>query len=199
MPKNCPAQQGWECHPVTGERWPDLVRLFEHHGNPGYCWCMSWRLTSTAYTQLDSQGRRQAFESLIQAGAPVGILGYLDNEPVGWCSIAPRETYTRLEHSTTLKRLDDQPVWSVVCFFVKRSARGRELGLELLKAAVAYARAQGAAIVEGYPVEPTRDADGNLKPVTSYRYMGSVSIFRKAGFRKAGAGAYGRPIMRLAF
>jgi len=37
-----------EIHPVTSERWPDMVELFErrgprggHRNAPGYgCWCM---------------------------------------------------------------------------------------------------------------------------------------------------------------
>ncbi|MCL4507631.1 MAG: GNAT family N-acetyltransferase [Chloroflexi bacterium] len=185
-------EQAWEFHPLTAERWPDLVRLFAHHGNPGYCWCMSWRLSGSAYAALDSAGRRQALENIVCAGTPTGILGYAGGEPVGWCSIAPRETYTRLERSTTLLRLDDRPVWSVVCFFVQRARRGSGAALKLLRVAVAYACTQGARIVEGYPVE-SRDG----KPVTGYRYMGSVSTFRKAGFQDAGLAANGRRIMRF--
>ena len=185
-----PQEQIWEFHPLTAERWPDLVRLFAQHGNPGYCWCMSWRMTSSAYAALDSTGRRQALETIVRAGAPAGILGYVAGEPAGWCSVAPRETYARLERSTTLRRLDDQPVWSVVCFFVRRDVRGGA-SLKLLQAAVGYARSQGARIVEGYPVESRHG-----KPATSYRYMGAVSAFRKAGFIDAGTGTNGRRIMR---
>jgi GNAT superfamily N-acetyltransferase len=148
---------------------------------------MTWRLTSAAYKQLDSAKRRRALQSLVEAGTPTGILAYLDGEPAGWCSIAPRETYARLERSTTLKRIDDQPVWSVVCFFVKRGARGQGLSLKLLRAAVAYAISQGAVIVEGYPVEPDQ----------SYRFMGSPSIFKAAGFRDAAIADNGRRIVRL--
>jgi GNAT superfamily N-acetyltransferase len=175
-----------EFHPLTPDRWPDLVALFDHHGNPGYCWCMTWRLTSTRYSQLDSAGRRQAMASLVKAGTPTGILAYQDGEPIGWCSIAPRETYPRLEKSTVLKRLDDAPVWSVACFFVRRSKRGQGVSLQLLHAAVAYARSQGARLVEGYPVEPDQ----------SYRFMGAPSIFEQAGFHEAGLASNGRRIMR---
>lgn len=172
--------------PLTAERWPDLVALFEHHGNPGYCWCLTWRLTSKAYRQLDSAGRRKTLESLVEAGVPTGILAYAGGEPIGWCSIAPRETYARLEKSTTLKRLDAAPVWSVVCFFVKRTQRGQGVSLQLLKAAVAYAQLQGARIIEGYPVEPDR----------SYRFMGAPSIFEQAGFQMVATASNGRPIVR---
>jgi len=187
-----------EFHPVTADRWSDLVSLFEHHGNPGYCWCMLWRMISSDYRQSDSTGRRNALASLVNQGIPIGILVYLNDEPAGWCSIAPRETHPRLEHSTTLKRIDDLPVWSVVCFFVNRKLREQGLSLRLLQVAVAYAISQGAKIIEGYPVEPhKKDEEGNLQPVTSYRFMGSVSTFKKAGFLDASITAKGRRIMRF--
>ena len=184
-----------EFHPVTPDRWHDLVRLFEHHGNPGYCWCMTWRASSTEFRRWRSEDRKRALEGIVRSRTPVGILGYLDDEPIGWCSIAPRETYVRLEHSTTLKRIDDQPTWSVVCFFVSRKIRGQHHALGLLQAAVQYARSQGAKIIEGYPVEPRQDADGRPQPATSYNFMGYVSTFRKAGFRVVSL-SQGRKIMR---
>ncbi len=180
------AAPDFEFHPLTADRWPDLVKLFEHHGNPGYCWCMTWRAVSAEYQQLDSAGRKRALRSLVKTRVPIGILAYRADEPIGWCSIAPRETYKRLEKSTTLKRVDDQPVWSVVCFFVSRKMRGQGLALQLLQAAVEYAASQGAHIVEGYPVEPGQ----------SYQFMGSPSLFKAAGFREVARAANDRPIVR---
>jgi len=181
------ADSDFEFQPLTHDRWPDLVKLFEHHGNPGYCWCMTWRATSTEYKALDAAGRQRALHSRVEAHIPIGVLAYRVSEPVGWCSIALRETYARLEHSTTLKRLDDQPVWSVVCFFVSRSLRGQGLALKLLQAAVKYAAEQGAQIVEGYPVEPGQ----------SYQFMGSPSIFKATGFYEVTRAANDRPIVRF--
>ncbi len=180
------AASDFEFQPLTSDRWPDLVKLFEHHGNPGYCWCMTWRATSAEYKQLDSTGRKRVLHNLVKTRVPIGILAYHEGEPVGWCSIAPRETYARLEKSTTLKRIDDQPVWSVVCFFVRRDMRGQGLALRLLQAAVEYAASQGARIVEGYPVEPGH----------SYQFMGSPAIFKAAGFREAARADNDRPIVR---
>lgn len=180
------AASHFEFHPLTSDRWPDLVQLFEHHGNPGYCWCMTWRAPSAEYQQLGTAGRKRALRSRVKAQIPIGILAYRADEPVGWCSIAPRETYARLEKSTTLKRIDDRPVWSVVCFFVSRPMRGKGLALQLLRAAVAYAASRGAHIVEGYPVNPGQ----------SYQFMGSPAIFKAAGFREVARAENDRPIVR---
>jgi GNAT superfamily N-acetyltransferase len=182
-------------HPITPDRWPDLVRFFERHGNPNYCWCMRWRLSSSEFRRLKSADRKRALEGRVRAGMPIGILGYLGEEPIGWCSIAPRETYALLERSKTIKRIDNKTTWAVVCFFVAPKMRGRHFTVELLRAAVEYAHSHGAQVIEGYPVEPRVDADGNLQPAT-YRHMGYVSTFRKAGFREVVSPDKGRRIMR---
>lgn len=174
-------------HPVDQDRWPDLVRLFEGHGNPGYCWCMRWRAPSATFNNLKREGRKEALHDLVRAGVPIGVLGYVNGEPVGWCSIAPRETYAALERSRVLQRIDDEPVWSVVCFFLHRKVRGQGFAVRLLRAAVDLARAQGATVVEGYPVEPTS---------TSYTWMGSPAMFAAAGFRDVGASSAGRRVVR---
>jgi GNAT superfamily N-acetyltransferase len=148
---------------------------------------MRWRLKSTEFKQLNSKNRRNKLKSLVQANIPVGVLGYHQGKVAGWCSIAPRETYPLLEGSTTLKRIDNLPTWSVVCFFIDPNLRGHGLSVKLLQAAVTYAISQGVTIIEGYPVEPNQ----------SYRFMGSPSVFKQAGFREAGIAKNGRRIVRF--
>jgi len=97
---------------------------------------LRWRLRSTEFQRSTKESRVAALESLVRDGTPIGVLAYLDGEPVGWCSIAPRETYGALERYRALPRLDDALVWSVVCFFVDRHARRQRVTLGLLKAAV---------------------------------------------------------------
>ena len=106
---------------------------------------------------------------------------------MGWCSIAPRETYVALGRYKALAPIDAAPVWSVVCFFVDRGARRAGLTRGLLRAAVGYAVAQGAKIVEGYPVDPG---------ARLYTYMGSPATFRAAGFRDVTPRGRERPIFR---
>ena len=69
----------------------------------------------------------------------------------GWCSIAPRETYEALERYKALPRIDPEPVWSVVCFFVDRRYRGQHLTVGLLKAGLDYARSMGAGLSRVIP------------------------------------------------
>jgi GNAT superfamily N-acetyltransferase len=176
-----------QVHPVTRERLPDLAQFSGQHGKFGYCSCMRWRMRSAEFQRSTKEGRVAALKGLVRRGTPVGVLAYADGEPVGWCSIAPRETYGALERSRALPRLDDAPVWSVVCFFVDRHVRRQRVTLGLLKGAVEYARSQGAKIIEGYPVEPGPRL---------YTYMGSPATFRRAGFRDVTPPGQARQVMR---
>jgi GNAT superfamily N-acetyltransferase len=177
----------YEYHPVTPERLPDLERFSLTHGKFRYCSCMRWRLASGDYKRSTKESRVASLDALVQQETPVGVLAYLDGEPVGWISVAPRETYAALERFKSLPRVDAAPVWSVVCFFIDRNERGQRLTLGLLRAAVDYAIAQGAEVVEGYPVEPG---------ARLYTYMGSVAMFEEAGFHEVARPTEGRPIMR---
>ncbi len=177
-----------EFRPVTPERVSDLLRFSEQHGKFRYCSCMRWRMTSTEFSRSTKESRAAALEGLVRQGTPVGVLAYLDGEPVGWCSVAPRESYRALERRRDLPRLDDATVWSVVCFFVDRHVRRAGVTLGLLRAAVEYARSQGAEVIEGYPVEPGPRL---------YTYMGSPSTFRAAGFRDVTVPGQARQIMRF--
>jgi len=72
--------------------------------------------------------------------------------------------------------------------FVRRDCRGRGLAHELIAAAVEQARKRGATAVEAYPVDPDSP---------SYRYMGFVPAFRRAGFAEIGMAGSRRHVMRL--
>jgi GNAT superfamily N-acetyltransferase len=166
---------------------PALARLLEQHGKFRYCACMRWRMRSSEFSRSTKEGRADALEQLVQDGTPIGVLAYLHQEPIGWCSVAPRECYAGLERYGALPRIDELPVWSVVCFFVSARIRRTGATLGLLQAAVDYAASQGAEIVEGYPVEPG---------ARLYTYMGSPSTFRAAGFRDVTPRGQSRSVMR---
>ena len=179
--------------PLTPERWPDLEALFGRHGATGGCWCMWWRLTQAEFDRNAGEGNKEAFRRIVDSGPPPGLLAYSETQPAGWCAVAPRETYPRLDRSRILKPVDDTPVWSVVCFFVGRPFRRRGVTVQLLGAAVDYARERGAAVVEGYPVEPRAGKTADV-----FAYTGLVSAFRQAGFVEVARRSETRPIMRCA-
>jgi len=176
--------------PLTAARWPHLEALFGERGACGGCWCMAWRRRRSAWEKGKGAGNKGALKRLVEAGPPPGVLAYAAREPVGWCAIAPREQYAVLENSRVLKRIDEQPVWSITCLFIARPWRRRGISAELIRAAAKYAAARGAKIVEGYPTEPrTRLPD-------VFVWTGLPSAFLKAGFREAHRWSHSRPIMR---
>jgi GNAT superfamily N-acetyltransferase len=174
-------------HEVDQRRWPDLERLFESRGGPKSCWCMVWRATPDEAKRTDGPSRKAALAARVAAGTPIGILGYLGDEPVAWCSIAPRASYRRLGGAGEDGDEDDH-VWSIACFFVPRHLRGHGVTGRLIAAAVAHARRKGARVVEGYPVDPTSP---------SYRFMGFRSSFAGAGFEEVGRAGTRRHVVRL--
>ena len=180
-----------EFHPVTPQRWPDLETLFGKNGAYSGCWCMWWRASRSEFAKQGNSGNRQSLKNIVDSGEVPGLLAYADDQPIGWCSVAPREAFPSLERSRTLKRVDDLPVWSVVCFYVARSYRRKGLMVELLGAAIEYAKEHGAKIVEGYPIEPKSN---NAPPVSSF--TGVLSAFQEAGFVEVMRRSERRPIMR---
>jgi len=177
--------------PVTTPRWPDLVSLFGPRGACAGCWCMHWRRLAAAFERGKGRGNREALRRLIASGATPGLLAYADGQPIGWCAVAPREAYPRLERSRVLRRVDSEPVWSVVCFFVARPHRRQGVSVTLLEAAAAFALEQGARVLEGYPVEPQRGASADV-----FAWTGTAAAFRAAGFTEAHRRSPTRPIMR---
>ncbi len=187
-----------EIHPVTADRWADLVDLFERRGPRGGqpvssgCWCMFWRLEGRRFDEFWGRGsdrgagNKAEMRSLVEQDREPGLLAYVDGVPAGWCSVAPREEFARLERSRTLARIDDEPVWSIVCFYIHGHYKGRGIAQALLRAGVDHAASKGATIVEGYPVRP-----GDADP-----YTGFESMFRAAGFQPVREGGR-RSIFRL--
>jgi GNAT superfamily N-acetyltransferase len=158
---------------------------------------MWWRVSSRKQFEGSSKEfgprMKRAMKTIVERGPAPGVLAYVDGEVAAWCSVAPREDLAALERSRTYARIDDRPVWSVVCFYAAKPFRGRGLMATVLRAASEWARDQGAQIVEGYPTEP-----GKRVPQAEL-YMGTVGAFRAAGFREVARTANGKPIMRRRF
>lgn len=179
-------------YPLTPDRWADLELLFGERGACGGCWCMYWRLPRAQYEAGKGEPHRQSLRLLAERDISPGILAYQGDTPVGWCAVAPRENLERLKQSHILRPVDDEPVWSVSCFFVTPKQRKGRISLALLRAAVDYVREQGGTIVEGYPVE----ASHRLMPA-AFAWTGFASTFLEAGFTECARRSDTRPIMRL--
>jgi GNAT superfamily N-acetyltransferase len=161
--------------PVTETNWNDFETLFKSKGAPGYCWCMAWRMTTEELKHNNSKSRKRFIKQRVSSGVPIGLLAYIDNDAIAWCSIAPRHTYQRLGGDESLEN-----VWSIACFYIKREHRDKGLINVLIENAKKYAKKNGAKYLEAYPVEPDSP---------SYRFMGFVNTFEKSHFnfvKKAG-------------
>ena len=191
MSANTRRKRAIEIRPATPERWPDVRSLFGRSGACGGCWCMWWRQSHSEFEMRKGDRNRDSMRRIVKSGAVPGLVAYVDDEPVGWCSVAPRGEFPRLERSRILKPVDDRDVWSVVCFFIDRAHRGTGVSTALLRAAVDFVRDRGGTIVEGYPVEPKKDRMPEV-----FAFHGFASTFRKAGFREVARRSETRPIMR---
>lgn len=187
-----------DVQPLTTERFADLAELFNEGGDPKWCWCQYFRKQGLDWTNSTTAGNRSALEALAERPdlAP-GLVGYRDGRAVGWVSLAPREDYGRLVNAKVLARVDDTPVWSIVCFVVSKKARGQGVASALLQGAIAYARERGATMLEAYPVDATR---GRVTPANAFH--GVQSMYEKAGFTVVATRQWNktspiRPIMRL--
>ncbi|HLA07372.1 MAG TPA: GNAT family N-acetyltransferase [Anaerolineales bacterium] len=151
---------------------------------------MHWKLRGKAYDEAKGYETRQMHKSIVDSGTVTGLLAYLHGDVVGWVAVEPRLAYERLANSRILKPVDDEPVWSVTCFFVAKKFRRQGINVELLKAAVEYVRSKGGRIVEGYPV------DGKSEIPAPFAFTGTASAFEKAGFKEVARNAPTRPIYR---
>jgi GNAT superfamily N-acetyltransferase len=176
--------------PLTPDRWDDLVQLFGPNGASSGCWCMWWLKPAKEWERDAGDANRRQLQQLVKAGPPPGLLAYRDGEPVGWCALAPREGYVRLNRSAKLRPIDDQPVWAITCFYIAPGSRGTGVASALLDDACAWARDHGGTLVEGYPIDTTKGETSNAAAFT-----GVLPMFEAAGFTEA-ARRGGRPIVR---
>ncbi len=177
--------------PLTPSRWGDFEALFGPRGACAGCWCMWWVLSRKDFESGKGQANHDAMKARIDGGEVPGLLAYAGEQPVGWCAVGPRDEYSRLGRSRILKPVDEAPVWSIVCFFVRRDYRGRGVSRRLIDAAVDYAASRGADIIEAYPVEPRQG-----RAPDAFVWTGLAAAFRHSGFSEVARRSPTRPIMR---
>jgi len=175
---------------LTPDRWDDFEALFGKNGACAGCWCTWWRMGQSEWLATKGDGTKRKMRALVKKGPPPGLLAYTGDEAVGWCALAPREDYPRLSRSKILAPVDDAPVWSVTCFFVKRDWRRRGVTVALLKEAARWVATRGGSLLEGYPTDTDKDQPA------AFVFHGLLGAFRRAGFREVARRSRSRPIVR---
>jgi GNAT superfamily N-acetyltransferase len=115
------------------------------------CVCMAYWNSG-----LDTLGRLEHMRNLCEREPGPGVLAFVDGEVA-----------------------DDAEAWSAVCFRVRSGFRRRGLMHDLLDGAIDHARASGAFVIEGYPVDP----EGDRVDQTA-AYVGTVGLFEAHGFER---------------
>jgi GNAT superfamily N-acetyltransferase len=179
----------FDVRPVTVETWPALEELFGRAGASNGCWCMYWRL-GPRYRNRPREDNRRDLRQLAVAGPSPGLLAFDGDTAIGWCAVAPRADLAWLAHARFLGPVDERPVWSVPCFFVRRSHRRLGVISALLAAAIETARRHGAGALEAYPI------DTDVARHTRNLFPGVASVFARHGFEVVARRKDDRPIMR---
>jgi GNAT superfamily N-acetyltransferase len=186
--------------PAQEAPFADVEAVFGTKGDPAHCWCQWYKIPGSDWRSVGDEGLRDRLAAQLETSdTGPGLLAYDGDTPVGWCAVEPRAALVRLPHSrivaggTPDPDFADPGIWAVTCFVVPRAYRKRGVGGALAEAAVAYAREQGARILEAYAVDP---AEREKTPANEL-FHGTVSMFERVGFTEVARPTPDRPIMQL--
>jgi GNAT superfamily N-acetyltransferase len=141
-----------------------------------------------AYRTRPAGENKAAFRAIVKRGPPPGLLAFDGNLAVGWCQVTPRDHVSALDRVHHLKRIDDVPVWSLSCFYVRIGYRRKGVTKALIAEALKMAKRAKAPALEAYPF------DAAASPSASS--TGFASTFKRVGFKIVAQRIPARPIMR---
>ena len=173
--------------PLTMSRWSAFTDLLDQGGPAGRCWCVA--PMGIDYRRRPVASNRADIRKAVKQGPPPGLVALRDQLAVGWCRVTPRDAVPGLDRAFRTRRVDDVPVWSISCFYIRKGHRREGIMTALINAAIDYARDAGAPALEAYPL------DGAVSPSTTS--TGYASTFARAGFSEIARRSPERPIMRL--
>lgn len=182
--------------PVSEELFADVQTVFGTRGQAARCQCQAYRMGWYDWKSDNVPGRRELLRD--QVCEAHGLVAYLDREPVGWCSLAPRCDYTYLRQTTWKGRdedRDDASVWAVTCFVTRAGFRRQGVSRALVLGTIDLARDAGARAVEAYPMKPAPGKDVTWGEM----HVGKLSTFLDAGFRVVHVPSLRRAIVRYDF
>ena len=177
---------------LNASTWKDYELLMGEKGGCGGCWCMLFRIPYKQFQANKPAGNKEQMKALAAASEPLGLLAYKEDEPVGWIAFAPRTDYIKLDNSRSFKRIDDKPVWSITCFFVKKEFRKQGLSKQLIQGVIDYARKNNIETLEAYPAVPY-----NEKVPSPFLWVGILSVFLECGFKIVQQNSKSRAMVRL--
>lgn len=191
-----------EIHPLTPDRWDDLVDLFgPERGAQGGCWCVWPFMRGVDFNAMAKADRKAMFRQRVEEGnRPPGLLAYADGQAVGWVAVGPRPGYGRLQISKATRPLqeaeggmagDDERTWMIACFFIRSTHRNTGVMRFLAEAAAKFASSQGGAVLEACPIEPDRPL------YWGEGFVGIAPLFRELGYAEIARRSPRRPLMRL--
>lgn len=150
---------------------------------------MYWRI-GPRYRDRPRAENKEDLRRLAESGTPPGLLAFDGGRATGWCELAPRAELGWLARARFLEPVDDLPVWSIPCFYVRSSYRGQGVMGALIEAALPVAAAAGAPALEAYPIDTAVPGhSGNLFP-------GVAAAFARHGFEVVARRKPDRPVMR---
>jgi GNAT superfamily N-acetyltransferase len=178
--------------PLTKRNWYNFEQLFGEKGACGNCWCMYYRLSKTDYLEGKAgNGNYEAMKELVWQGKPTGLLGLYEGQAIAWCAFAPREDFLKMEKSRVHKRIDNEFVWSVPCFYVDKNFRHYGVSGAMIEGVIKYAAENGIKIIEAYPTIPTKETLPDI-----YAWIGFYKSFERAGFKIVDKTSKNRPMVR---
>ncbi|SMO71649.1 GNAT family N-acetyltransferase [Solitalea koreensis] len=177
--------------PLSPSNWHQFERLFGEKGACGGCWCMSFRLKRADFEEGKGQSNKDAMKELVFDNRMTGLLAFYEGEAIAWLSMSPREEFVKLENSRIHKRIDNTAVWSIPCFFIAKPFRRNGVSMELLKAAIQFAKEKNIKVLEAYPTIPY-----NPKMPDTFAWIGFLSSFEKAEFQIVDQKSKNRPMVR---
>jgi GNAT superfamily N-acetyltransferase len=191
--------------PANEASWDDIAAIFGTTDYPGRCQCQRFKIPGWIWRDSTQEQRTARHEAQTACGNPAatatsGLVGYLGGQPAGWVAVEPRTAYPKLRTSRVVwagrdEDRDDDRVWAVTCFTVRKGYRGRGLTYPLARAAVGYARQRGARALEAYPIVTQPGKEITWGEV----HVGARQVFEEAGFTEITHPTARRVVMRIDF
>ncbi len=191
--------------PASQASWDDLIAVFGTADYPHQCQCQRFKVPGWIWRDSTQEERTAMLRAQTACGDPnaaatSGLVAYVGDEPAGWVAVEPRTAYPKLRNSPVPwsgrdEDKDDDGIWAVTCFVVRKGYRGRGLMYPLARATIDFARERGARALEAYPMitQPGREITwGEV-------HVGARQAFEDAGFHQVSHPTVRRVVMRVDF